>query len=687
LLLVLAVAGGCATSHSGSSNAAVGRGDDFVVRVVDEAGAALGGVAVTGKYETTPGPTASTCCREVGLGPVKTGSDGVARLARPPATLSPVTIVAERPGWPAQNATPASFGVAGLITITLGPPREIRGQVAVPDDCPGGFLEVAASPSSVRAPVTPDGRFILPGMGPGPITIGVSACGRSVTAAADGGAHRQVMLLLPPSGKRARYPTQATAQPRPSPAELAPGDRAPGPLRCALGGGEPLIPGDFDLTAVDPDCRWVLARERVPAPAGARSWQLARPGAAPLHLGGLGADPPLVGRRIAVGEVLSDRRAVETVELASGSRHALGLYARVALAAGDVVVLYSVPPSGGGPEPGAALELLSPDGRRRVLATRAAADWSLFEDGLRLAYRTMAGGNQTSEAHVYDLAAGRDLTIAAPADGVWSFAGAREVVVRAGDGLVTVGADGTHRQPAAEPASAWQVLGPDLFVSRGARGSVTVRTGPGTVVIPFAWGQQRPRLHRMGGRYLLLESDGDLVVVDRAAGDARLLAEGVRLSTDVAPPVSGDRIAVQEMSGRTLVLSLSGRERARAVGRGTPRSFSPDGRWLAVEAASSAAHIDLVPVDGGARAVAIPTRGGQWATAAPSTFLYSATAGDDAAPPLLAVDPDHATRRQVAPRAVSYRPLRDGDVLVVIPPQSGDRPGIWRRGLAAPPPP
>jgi len=686
--LVLALAGtawgGCATSRGAAANGAPT--DQVAVRVIDEAGAPLGGVEVTGRYQTNPGPTGSTCCREVVLGPVTTARDGLAQLPRPAATMTPVVITARRGDWPAQAVALPTFGAPNAITLTLGPPRAIEGQVTVPDDCPGGLLEVAASAPPVTAQATPDGHFVLPGMGPGPVTVGVSACGRSVTAAADGGAHRQVTLALPPSPKAGRYRAPAIGQAHPPAAKLAETGTAPGPAasRCALGDSQPLIAGDFDRAAIDPGCRYALARQHATTTTGTHPWQLARPGAAPLQLGGLGTEPPLVGRRVVVGEVVGDATAFEAVDLTSGARRLLGHASRVALGTGDVIVLYGAPASGGGPAPTGPLELVSPDGRRRSLTPRAAADWSLLEDGSRLLYRRAAGGTQPSEAHVYDLAAGHDRTIATPADRVWSFAGAREVVVAEGDRLFAMSADGTHRQSAAEPAATWQVLGPDLFVSQGARGAVTVRTGGRDLVVPFAWAQQRPRLHLVGARYLLLESGGDLVVGDGATGEARLLAEGARLSPDAAPPAAGDRIAVQELTGRTLVLSLSGTEHGRAVARGTPRSFSPDGRWLAVEAASPAPRIDLVSVEGPVRSVAVAARGGQWAQAQPPIYLGSAGDGASPAPPLVAVAPDQDSRRQLEARALSFTPLPDGDLLVVLPPGSAERPGVWRRPLAPP---
>ena len=224
------------------------------MQVVDEAGAPLAGAEVTARYQTNPGPIASTCCTEVSLGRVTTGADGVAKLARPPFTLRPVEITARRSDWPPQTTGLPLLGAASTVTIALGPPRTIAGKVVLPDDCPVGFLEAAVSSPPVRAPVGPDGRFVLPGMGPGPVVVGVSACGRSVTAPANGRDHRAVTLVLPPSDKRERYldrkgPVARSRQPsEPAPA----GSRTPPPATlCAPTSGELVVAGDFDDVSVD----------------------------------------------------------------------------------------------------------------------------------------------------------------------------------------------------------------------------------------------------------------------------------------------------------------------------------------------------------------------------------------------------------------------------------------------------
>jgi len=174
------------------------------------------------------------------------------------------------------------------------------------------------------------------------------------------------------------------------------------------------------------------------------------------------------------------------------------------------------------------------------------------------------------------------------------------------------------------------------------------------------------------------------VLADVVAGQARLLAEGVRLSEYLPPPIAGDWLAIEETTGRALLLSLSEGRAPRAVGRGTPRAFSVNGRWLAIEAQAPLARFDLVPVnDGPARSIGVDARGGRWAAAEESIFLYTGSGGADSAPPLYAVSPDRPGLGPwlVEPRVVSFEPLPDGGALVVVPPGVDRAAGIWRLPL------
>ena len=308
---------------------------------------------------------------------------------------------------------------------------------------------------------------------------------------------------------------------------------------------------------------------------------------------------------------------MEAIDLASGRHRTLGHYARFELGAEDVVVSSGSQAGGAEARDGTPLELTFADGRRQTLTPRAAADWRLFGEGRWLLYRVLSMGPGNSEVHVYNLSARSDRTIAAGADRAWSFEDAPEVVVSAGDRLFVVPPGATKGQSPIEPARGWEVLGPDLFVKEETSGAVRVRTPARSYTVPFGWAQTHAREHRIGRRYLLLSRAEDVVLADLPAGETRLLAEGVRLSEYAAPLVAGDRIALAETSGRTILLSLSGRATPRAAGRGTPRSFSADGRWLAIEAPPPLTSVDLVSVDGLAASVPIAARGGSWAADKP----------------------------------------------------------------------
>ena len=86
LLAVTLLIGGAVCLATAASKPADPSGELPVV-VVDERGAPVARVEVSGSYPENPGPTASFGCRSRSLGRKVTGNDGVAVLLHPPFTF------------------------------------------------------------------------------------------------------------------------------------------------------------------------------------------------------------------------------------------------------------------------------------------------------------------------------------------------------------------------------------------------------------------------------------------------------------------------------------------------------------------------------------------------------------------------------------------------------------------------
>jgi hypothetical protein len=681
IILATAALASCA----GRSGHAGRPGHGLDVHVVDERGAPLPGLKVSAGYQTMPGPIASTCCFWIHLGEAVTGTDGVAWLPQPPAN-SGLEVSVARPGWPAR--TVRWPGIAGLVlapgplTVVLGPPRDLAGRVEL-GDCVPGFLDVWAAPAEagrdakpVTAGVGDDGRFVVHGLGPGKHRLALRACGREARAEAEATgkpASPEPVLVLPPRDpRRPSYP----AAPRPAAqARAVVPAKPPPPVPCAPATGALVIAGDFDELALDRRCRFVLAgRDVVENRYQAATWTLVRPGRANLPLGTADRFPgPTLGERLALLSPPGDRISARVVDLETGAREEIGPVRRHALGAGDAVVL-----AGAGAPPGygdTTLDVRWPDGRRQRLGDRVADNWSLVGDERFLIYG-IRSGQGTTEAHALDLTTRRDRLLARDARSTWSFASGADVVVQAGVRLLAWDlATGGEGRLVADPAAGWWPLGPDLLVKGEDQVRVEIWRRGDLRLLPVALSRSSnvDKL-RATADHLLLGADGDAVLVDLATGGERLLAEGVAHISVGGVLLAHGSLTLNEASGRVLLAPLDGRP-ARAVGRGTARSVSPDGAWLAIE--SDFTRMGLAPADGPGPSMQVSARGGAWLPDAP-VFLHTGPASYFDPRPLYAVFPARQRTVTVEARVVRYLPLPAGEALVVVPRGGARAPGVWR---------
>jgi hypothetical protein len=694
------------TSGQGKRGAPAGQ---LAVYVVDEAGAPVAGAEVTGEVEVNRGPSASFCCSTESLGHTTTGADGRALIRSPPFTFRPVTITASRPGWPARAVSPALRIPGGepRVTIVLGPLRPVAGRIEVGGDCPASFLQVRASPLDVKVPVDRDGRFAFAAL-PFWAHLDVSACGRHAGVALEGHGHGgPVILTVPAAGRRAHdYETPLAAPPRrgpsrrtivgwPSPASVAPPSRIEVVPSCIPSSKELVVAGSFERVELEPSCRFFLAASSADRRgSGAASWTLVRPDGSTLALG-----ETYLGRRPSIGTAVSlvERSAdeIEIVDLATGQRQVERKVQGSAMGAGDAVVL-AVPAPRVGSFEAVNLDIVARAGRRRV-ATGAGSYWTIGDHGAggrALVYSLRKKGSDDQEVHAFELVAGTDHLIAADASSwrVWpregGAGGGQSVFVQAADRLSLYDLASGASELVASAAAGWRLLGDNLLLKTADDNSGTLWTPAGLRALQFRWphfpscADVRPA--RISAEYLMFQCENNAVLVSARTGASRILAEGVRgpISEGIVPPIAGDWLAVEELWGRTLIVSFSGQP-ARAVGRGAPRWFSPDRRWLAIDGAMDEPpeHVTLAAIDNPALNISLDARGGSWAPDA-QIFFYTGTKGGDG--PLYAALPDEGRTITVEPRARSFRILRGGEVLVVVPP-GGPRPaGVWRRRVSAP---
>ena len=217
------------------------------VYVVDEAGDPIVGASVTGKVTVNPSPIPSTCCNETDFGQAVTDRNGRAVLPRPPFTFRPVSVTANRAGWPEREVAPHFKMEEGELrtTIVLGPPRTVSGTVEVDPGCPARFLRVENRQQGQTALVDAKGYFVLHGVWPW-TSLQVVACGRHAGIKLDEHPRGQPILLklASPTKQTRDYvtPTVDDALPRPPPSRVAPAGTRP----CFPPGRGLIAAGDFE---------------------------------------------------------------------------------------------------------------------------------------------------------------------------------------------------------------------------------------------------------------------------------------------------------------------------------------------------------------------------------------------------------------------------------------------------------
>jgi hypothetical protein len=651
------------------------------VVVVDESGAPLSGVSVSGSYMKNPGPVASTCCFPESLGDELTDRNGVAVLEAPPFTFREVTVTANRKGWPARSVSLAFRNKDverdgwGRVVIRLGPARDIRGRVDMGPDCPAGFVEVRAAPPAANVPVDRNGQFVLRGLSPGNVAVGFSACGREAHAIVEHGAVGPIVLGLPPR-EPGKWPFDGVlrAMGAPSPAPRA----SSSPLPCLQPSGELVAAGDFDSVLLDEHCRFVLAGKRTRVNRyDASSWTLVRPNGTKVPIGTSLRGTPDIGERIVYLSVPRDDVTLEVVDFVSGKREVVEPSSSFLPAAGDAAVLARRAITQDGTQ-ASELEIRWADGTRKKLPGPVVS-WSLIRDRTFLVYGVVPGKGSKRDVHLLELATRIDRVVEQGASGFQALEDGRALAIHAQDQVTVYDIEQNSRDVIPGSGYEWRVFGRDLALKIERDNSASLRSSKRTLPLSFRWPHDA-RERRIGDRYLFFGNEGHAVLVDTTTGAARALASGVNVSDYALPPMFGDRIALSESSGRVLIASLTGAP-LRAVGRGMPRAFSPDGRWLEI-VREVPNEITLAPVGDGQNPIALQGWGGTFAPDAPALFFHTGGGAYDQPRPLYVTDAAAGHTVQLEPRVVSYAVLQGGEVLVVIPPGSRSPAGIYRRKVA-----
>ena len=657
------------------------RPGELHVLVVDGSGAPLSGVSVSGDYQKNSTGIASTCCFDESLGERMTGRDGVAVLDAPPRTFRSYKITASRPGWPPQSVSIGRFGVDprrdawGRVVITLGPPREIRGRVELGADCPAGFVEVSGALPVVRALVDGDGQFVLRGLSPSAVSIGFSACGRNASATVEPDRSTPVVLTLPRrTPGNWPFDAPASATPRLPSASAAP---PTAPLPCLQPSGELIAVGDFDSIVLDKRCRFVLAGKRSSVSGYESStWTLLRPDGTKVPIGVSLRGSPDIGENVVYLSVPSDPPTVEIVDFVRGTHEVVLPPARSVPALHDATVLVRAAITQAGSQ-AHELEIRWSDGTRRKLAGPI-AESSLIRNDRSLLYCVVPGKRSVEDVHLLDLETRIDRLVTKGAEQASSVDEGRALAIRESDQLVVYDLERNTRDVLRGPSSQWHVFGRDLALKTETDGSASLRTPNATLPLPFRWPHDAHE-RRLTDRYLFFGAESDAVIVDLTNGAPRVLASGVQVSEYAPPPLSSDLVALSESSGRALVASLAGNP-LRAVGRGVPRAFSPDGRWLMI-VREIANEITLAPVVGSEKPVTLQGWGGTFAPDAPALFFHTGKGAYDQPRPLYVTYPALGRTIEIEPRVLDYAVLRGGEVLVVVPPGGKREPGIYRRAV------
>jgi len=650
------------------------------VLVVDGTGAPLSGVSVSGGYQKNSTGLASTCCFMESLGQQTTGRDGVAVLEAPPFTLRPVRVTASRPGWPPQTVSVGFGGGArmdawGRAVIMLGPAREIRGRVEMGADCPPGFVEVSGVMPRVSTSVGVDGQFVLRGLSPSTVSIGFSACGRDATASVEPGATLPIVLALPPRepGNWPFDPPWSATLPSASPL-AAPRTT---PLPCLQPSAEVVAQGDFDSVLLDDQCRFVLAGKRsIVNRYEASDWTLVRPDGTKVRIGASVRGSPHIGENVVSLSVPGDETTAEIVDFVRGKREVVLPPANFVPAAHDTTVLARRTITQAGTQAN-ELEVRWYDGMRRKLQGPVVA-WSLMRNNGLLVYGVVPGKRSVEDVHLLDLETRIDRVVAKDALQSSGIDDGRALAIVEDDQVIVFDIERNTRDVLRGSGYQWHVFGRDLALRTDKAGSASLRTPTATLPLPFRW-PYNARERRLTERYLFFGVESHAVLVDTTNGAFRALASGVRVSDYSSPPLSGDWVALSESSGRVLVASLSGAP-LRAVGRGIPRAFSPDGRWLMI-VREVENEITLAPVSGDQRPMTLHGWGGSFAPDAPARFFHTGKGAYDQPRPLYVTYPALGRTLEIEPSVLSYAVLRGGEVLVVVPPGAKHASGIYRRAV------
>lgn len=667
-------------SSAGSGSPRRPSAGELHVVIVDVNGAPIAGVSVTGSYLANPGPAASTCCMPVSLGSETTGADGVAVLKAPPFTFRPVEVTATRAGWPPRTVSLTALGSSdverdawGRVVIFLGPARDIAGRVELGADCPAGFLEVSGGPPSVRAPLGADGRFLLRGLSPGTVTLSVSACGRSAGVTLERGGEGPVVLTLPPAA--------AGKWPPVTPSAAAPPPVAPPPavLPCLLPSAELVTAGDFDSLALDARCRFVLAGKRtIAARYEAATWTLVRPDGTTTPVGTSVRGTPSILDSIVLLSVPGDELALDVVDFVRGTREMVRPPSHFVPAADDAVVLARSALAESGSQ-AQSLEIRWKDGNRRRLPGPVSFGWFLLQEGRLLVYGVLHGKGVDQDVHLLDVTTRVDRVVAKNATSIYVTDEGRALALPSADHMTVYDVGSGAREVLPGAAQGWRVFGRDLAIKLEKDGAASLRTARETVPlgVRLRWDA---RVQRLDEHHLFFGDGDQAVVIDARTATVGALASGLRVS-DQRPVVSGDRIALTESSGRVLVTSLSGGP-LRAVGRGLPLAFSPDGRWLSIFH-ELAQELVLASVDGTGTTVTLAGWGGTFAPDAPALFFHMGKGRFDEPRPLFVTDPALGRSVELEPRALSYQVLKGREVLAVVPPGGKREAGIYRHAVRA----
>jgi hypothetical protein len=327
------------------------------------------------------------------------------------------------------------------------------------------------------------------------------------------------------------------------------------------------------------------------------------------------------------------------------------------------------------------LEIRWADGTRRKLPGPVGS-WSLIRDKKLLLYGVVPGKKSEQDIHLLDLTTRVDRIVAKGANGAHGLEDGRALAIHSNDQVTVYDIDKNTRDVLQGSGYRWRVFGRDLALKTEKDHSALFRTPSRTLPLSFRW-PYNARERRITDRYVFFGNEGHAVLVDTTTGAARSLASGVHVNEHLPPVISGDSIALSESTGRVLIASLSGAP-LRAIGRGMPRSFSPDGRWLQI-VRDVQYEITLAPVSGNENPIQLKGWGGTFAPDAHALFFHTGMGAYNEPRAIYVTDASAGRTIQLEPRILDYAVLQGGEVVVVIPPGSKKPPGIYRRKVPAAP--